>query len=263
MSCKHEFESLRTADGSFCMTACRKCMKSTGEIETLFKAENRIAAANARIAELTAERQRDALDGQAALDEANSRITSYEQQFGEYCKGAKSDVDYWKKRAEKAEAKAKQLIKKLTYNTPSFRDGKCDEELLTIDENELVPLKSCMCDRLKQAESKLISHAPDGNQYSNAQFIAMRQKAEQAEAQCNKLRNCGNCDKWRDCWGMIEEVPCMEVCHRWENAKNTFVQDAILADNKRMREALESIIIAAPYYSKQIAKAALEGNQRG
>ena len=50
--CEHEFESLRTADGSFCMTACRKCMKSTGEIETLFKAENRIAAANARVAEL-------------------------------------------------------------------------------------------------------------------------------------------------------------------------------------------------------------------
>ena len=43
MSCKHEFESLRTADGSFCMTACRKCMKSTGEIETLFKAEQQIA----------------------------------------------------------------------------------------------------------------------------------------------------------------------------------------------------------------------------
>ena len=53
MSCKHEFESLRTADGSFCMTACRKCMKSTGEIETLFKAENRIAAANNTIDNLT------------------------------------------------------------------------------------------------------------------------------------------------------------------------------------------------------------------
>lgn len=116
--------------------------------------EQKLATANARIAELTAERQRDALDGQAALDEANSRITSYEQQFGEYCKGAKSDVDYWKKRAEQAEAKAKQLIKKLTYNTPSFRDSECDEDLLTIDENEFVPLKSCMCDRLKQAEAQ-------------------------------------------------------------------------------------------------------------
>ena len=52
MMCEHEFESLRTADGSFCMTACRKCMKSTGEIETFCKAENRIAAANARVAEL-------------------------------------------------------------------------------------------------------------------------------------------------------------------------------------------------------------------
>jgi hypothetical protein len=55
MMCEHEFESLRTADGSFCMTACRLCMKSTGEIETLFKAENRIAAANARIAEMETE----------------------------------------------------------------------------------------------------------------------------------------------------------------------------------------------------------------
>ena len=53
--CEHEFESLRTADGSFCMTACRKCMKSTGEIETLFKAKTRIAAANARVAELEQE----------------------------------------------------------------------------------------------------------------------------------------------------------------------------------------------------------------
>ena len=53
--CEHEFESLRTADGSFCMTACRKCMKSTGEIETFCKAETRIAAANARVAELEKE----------------------------------------------------------------------------------------------------------------------------------------------------------------------------------------------------------------
>ena len=48
--CEHEFESLRTADGSFCMTACRKCMKSTGEIETLAKAESLLAAANAELA---------------------------------------------------------------------------------------------------------------------------------------------------------------------------------------------------------------------
>ena len=57
-------------------------------------------------------------------------------------------------RAEQAEAKVKRLIKKLTYNTPTFRDGECDEDLLTIDENEFVPLKSCMCDRLKQAEAQ-------------------------------------------------------------------------------------------------------------
>ena len=48
--CEHEFESLRTTDGSFCMTACRKCMKSTGEIETLAKAESLLAAAKAELA---------------------------------------------------------------------------------------------------------------------------------------------------------------------------------------------------------------------
>lgn len=66
--------------------------------------------------------------------------------FGEQAKA-------WKQRAEQSEAKVKRLIKKLTYNTPTFRDGECDDKLLTIDENELVPLKSCMCDRLEQAEA--------------------------------------------------------------------------------------------------------------
>ena len=78
---------------------------------------------------------------------------------GGYCvyeklKAEESLSKHYNQRAEKAEAKAKQLIKKLTYNTPSFRDGECDENLLTIDENELVPLKSCMCDRLEQAEAQ-------------------------------------------------------------------------------------------------------------
>ena len=58
MSCKHEFETLRTADGSFCMTACRKCMKSTGEIETLAKAESLLAAANARAEQADAQNKR-------------------------------------------------------------------------------------------------------------------------------------------------------------------------------------------------------------
>ena len=89
MMCEHQWAITKAGE-----MVCINCRENILDI---------LAAANARIAELTAERQRDALDGQAALDEANSRITSYEQQFGEYCKGAKSDVDYWKKRAEQAE----------------------------------------------------------------------------------------------------------------------------------------------------------------
>ena len=50
----------------------------------------------------------DKLRAQTIFDDelaaTNARIASYEQQFGEYCKWAKSDMDYWKQRAEKAEA---------------------------------------------------------------------------------------------------------------------------------------------------------------
>ena len=138
--------------------------KAAGHDTTMLRTE--LAAANA---ELAAERE--------AKEKANQH---YSEQYVRTCRA--------EQRADIAEEKAKRLIKKLTYNTPTFRDGKCDEELLTINENELVPLKSCMCDRLKQAEAKLISHAPDGHQYSNAQFIAMRQKAEQAEAENKRMQ---------------------------------------------------------------------------
>ena len=98
--CKHEFESLRTADGSFCMTACRKCMKSTGEIETLFKAENRIAAANARI---------------ASLEKQNSDMLPYYQ---DHCEGAlipATEYQQWIKRAEQAEEQCAAMQAVIEY----------------------------------------------------------------------------------------------------------------------------------------------------
>ena len=229
MMCEHELKQA-LLDIEF----LQECNNSANLALSVTRRE--LAAANARIAELTAERQRDALDGQAALDEANSRITSYEQQFGEYCKGAKSDVDYWKQRAEQAEAKVKRLIKKLTYNTPTFRDGECDEKLLTIDENELVPLKSCMCDRLKQAE-----------------------------AQCAAMRNCHNCKHYDMRWdsdgdwvqrckyNTMEIDECRELT-KWESEG---LNAAVLAENKRMREALEEIA-SFDGWKSDIAKAALE-----
>ncbi len=118
--------------------------------------------------------------------------------------------------------------------------------------------------RIAELENKLTSHAPDGQQYNNAQFVELRQRTEQAEAQNKRLRNCGNCDKWRGCWGNPEEVPGMEICYRWENAKSGFVQDVILAETKRMREALEYLAdyeLCAEYSvsdAMEMAKAALE-----
>ena len=86
-------------------------------------------------AELAAERE--------AKEKANQH---YSEQYVRTCRA--------EQRADIAEEKAKRLIKKLTYNTPSFRDGECNEELLAINENELVSLNSCMCDRLEQAEAQ-------------------------------------------------------------------------------------------------------------
>ena len=42
--------------------------------------------------------------------------------------------------------------------------------------------------RIAELENKLTSHAPDGQQYNNAQFVEMRQCAEQAEAQNKRMR---------------------------------------------------------------------------
>ena len=87
--CEHEFKSLRTADGSFCMTACRKCMKSTGEIETLAKTEPMLTAANARIAEL------------------ENQKPSYKKEFDcvyEKLKAEESLSKHYNQRAEQAEA---------------------------------------------------------------------------------------------------------------------------------------------------------------
>ena len=79
--------------------------------------------------------------------------------------GAKIRISRFQQRADIAEEKAKRLIKKLTYNTPSFRDGECNEELLAINENELVSLNSCMCDRLEQAEAQCVAMQTAINRY--------------------------------------------------------------------------------------------------
>lgn len=186
-----------------------------------------LAAANARVAEL--EKQKP----------------SYKAEFDcmyEKFKAEESLSEHYKQRAEQAEAKAKRLIKKLTYNTPSFRDGERDEELLTIDENELVPLKSCMCDRLKQVE---------------AQAAAMRIGLEKIKSLVAEAAGKGD--------ALCYEI-YIWVCESGANNANN-AGTAILADNKRMREALEKIRncvtthvpSVAVHAIDYIAKAALEG----
>ena len=84
-------------------------------------------------------------------------------------------------------------------------------------------------------------------------------RAEKAEAQLDKMRNCGNCDNWRDCWGEPEEVPGLESCDDHKCEGSTYVQEALIHRMKRMENALLEIkngTQEAFAYDK--AKAALE-----
>ena len=132
MMCEHEFVN----DIGF---FCKHCYKTMQEVDF----EQRLAAAKT---ELAAERE--------AKEKANQH---YSEQYVRTCRA--------EQRADIAEEKAKRLIKKLTYNTPSFRDGECNEELLAINENELVSLNSCMCDRLEQAEAQCVAMQTAINRY--------------------------------------------------------------------------------------------------
>lgn len=79
MMCEHEFEQFTvgkpTTWGLQALRFVDMCI-FCGESRYEVNLRQQLAAANARVAKLTAERQRDALDGQAALDEANSQIST-------------------------------------------------------------------------------------------------------------------------------------------------------------------------------------------
>ena len=67
--------------------------------------------------------------------------------------------------------------------------------------------------RIAELENKLTSHAPDGQQYNNAQFIEMRQCAEQTESQNNRMQTAinryviGNIDLLDALKAALEEKP--------------------------------------------------------
>ena len=89
------------------------------------------------------------------------------------------------------------------------------------------------------------------------QFQDAMQRAEQAEKQLDKMRNCGNCDNWSDCWGQPEEVPGLESCDDHKCEGSTYVQDALIHRMKRMEDALREIA-SFDGWKSDIAKAALE-----
>ena len=189
---------------------------TTEQVKTLLESFAAVCGSNSKAKELCSDAIKFVEQQAQEIAAANARIAelkkqkpSYKKEFDcvyEKLKAEESLSKHYKKRAARAEAKAKQLIKKLTYNTPSFRDGKCDEELLTIDENELVPLKSCMCDRLKQAE-----------------------------AQCNQME--ADCADFQAIIKRLQE----ENAKRFND--NTAMHERMMgaeAQNKRMREALDA-----------------------
>lgn len=84
-------------------------------------------------------------------------------------------------------------------------------------------------------------------------------RAEQAEAQAAAMRCCGNCKADEHIGDLCDE--CNNLS-QWVGG-SVSAGSALLAKHKRMREALEEIAnIGAAVQARQIAKAALEGNQR-
>ena len=70
--------------------------------------------------------------------------------------------------------------------------------------------------RIAELENKLTSHAPGGQQYSNAQFIAMRQKAEQSEAQNKRMREA--LERIAACLNQSEHnaMIALQIAEQWE-----------------------------------------------
>ena len=110
MSCKHEFVEAA-------IMVCKKCCKTMRVLEM----EERLDAANANNKALREENEllrhkaaaHDTTMIRAELATANARILSYEQQLGEYAKGANNDIRYWRQRAAQAEAQNKRMRESL------------------------------------------------------------------------------------------------------------------------------------------------------
>ena len=124
--------------------------------------------------------------------------------------------------------------------------------------------------RAEKAEEK-IKQMQDAIEFDFERFMEFQRRAEQAEAQCAEIATAyqnmkGDFEHWAYC-ELIDSPPGKKcTCGVWEMVsaiENVDAGTAILADNKRMREALEEIAnIGAAVQARQIAKAALEGNQR-
>ena len=154
------------------------------------------------------------------LAAANARVAELElsnKRWSVVADDLKQLSEAEKQRAEKAEAKVSTLSIKLNEMSIKLRNVDVARE---------------------QAEAKLASHAPDGHQYSNQQFIDMRLAKEQAEAQCAALAEsyCGECDYDHDiCRGTQPDMKC--AVRELDNSKSA----QLLYRMKRMEDALKEI----------------------
>ena len=215
--CEHEFESLRTADGSFCMTACRKCMKSTGEIETFCKAENRIAAANARIAEIQNELSIEKAHREKLLDEKydekgiclTSRLNEANARIAELEK-------------TNQEQTSKMIFMETIFRMPhNVATGTgISFKIATMQEFNRAEMYK---ERAEQAEANF-DDAKDKIAMMGAEIVRLSEAKEQAEAQCAELKQANS----SLASAAIEQPP---------------YKNDLLAQNKRMQTAINRYVI--------------------
>ena len=129
--------------------------------------------------------------------------------------------------------------------TPTSQDEKLTEHIKVCKKHPMRELEQ----QLAAANARVAELEKDNARQKRLATISRLCKnvqacrAEKAEAQLDKMRNCGNCDNWRDCWGEPEEVPGLESCDDHKCGGSTYVQDALIHRMKRMEDALREIAI--------------------
>lgn len=276
--CEHKFFELIADKPQW---VCQQCGSTLSAINTtkLAEAEQQLAAANEKLVDL-----------KFNLEQANARVAELERERNNYLSfgqgGASFTDSQWldklattEQRAEVAEARIIGLEKELSdcknMEDVAYQLRESLREEISSANARVAELEEFRSDVLSNIGGAITAeHVTEHLTKLRTVIFDERKAKEQAEARCAEIATAyqnmkGDFEHWAYC-ELLDSPPGKKcTCGVWEMVsaiENADAGTAILADNKRMREALEFL---ADYelchdYSvcdaMDIAKAALEGN---